>query len=140
LNSPFPLYRIYPNTYFETGAIFMTPDTQSIDFNAIFTTSDLELSRTFANFQGDAEYAGIEILSAAIKRVDLDDDDDDDDDEEDDDFDEDGDEDDLDADGELDDDEYEDDEDEEDDDDDEEDDEEEDDDAEEDDDEELNLI
>ena len=36
----------------------MTPDTQAIDFNAIFTTLDLELSQTFATFPGDAEYAG----------------------------------------------------------------------------------
>ncbi len=63
----------------------MAPDTQSIDFNAGLVTLDPDLSRFFDGFPDDAEYAGSERLSAAIKRVDLGDDDDDDDDKEEDD-------------------------------------------------------
>ena len=63
----------------------MAPDTQSIDFNATFFTLGLALSHPFASSIDDPEYAGSETLSAAIKRVDLDDDDDDDEDEEEDD-------------------------------------------------------
>lgn len=59
----------------------MAPDTQSIDCNATFFTLGLALSHSFASSIDDPEYAGSEALSAAIKRVDLDDDDDDDDDE-----------------------------------------------------------
>jgi hypothetical protein len=110
----------------------MAPDTQSIDFDASFLTLGLAHAHPLLPFDNSidhSEYAGSETLSAAIKRVDLDDEDEDDEDE---------DEDDLDA--EDDDEEFEDDEDEEEDDDDEEyeDDDLDDDDKE--DDEELNLI
>ena len=64
----------------------MAPDTQSIDCNRIFLPLGLALSRPFDNSIDDPKYADSEALSAAIKRVDLDDDDDDVDEEEDDDF------------------------------------------------------
>ncbi len=79
----------------------MAPDTQSIDFNATFLTLDLTPPHLFENPIDETEYADSKTLSAATKRVDLDDDDDDEE-EEDDDFDE---EDDLDEDDEEDDDE-----------------------------------
>jgi hypothetical protein len=111
----------------------MAPDTQSTDFDASFLTLGLAHAHSLLPFDNSidhSEYAGSETLSAAIKRVDLDDEDDDDEEEDEDDLDE-----------EDDDEEYEDDEDE---DDDEEDDEEyeddEDDDLDDKDDEELNLI
>jgi hypothetical protein len=114
----------------------MAPDTQSIDFDASFLTLGLAHALPLLpldNSIGHLEYAGGETLSAAIKRVDLDDEDDDDEEEEEDD----------DLDEEDDDEEYEDDEDEEDEEEDEDDEDDEDDDLddeEEKDDEELNLI
>ena len=56
----------------------MAPDTQSIDCNRTFLTLGLALSRPFDSSIDDPEYTGSEALSAAIKRVDLDDDDEDD--------------------------------------------------------------
>jgi hypothetical protein len=117
----------------------MAPDTQSIDFDASFLTLGLAHAHPLLPFDNSidhSEYAGSETLSAAIKRVDLDDEDDEDDEdeEEDDDLDaEDDDEDEEQDEDEEDDDEEEDDEEYEDDDDDLDDDEDEDD-------EELNLI
>ncbi len=108
----------------------MAPDTQSIDFNANFLTLGLAHLLPLDNAADFFELAGTEILSAAIKRVD---DDEDEDDEDEDDEDEDDEEGEYEDDGEEDDEEYEDDE--------EEDDEDDDlDDEEEEDDEELNLI
>ncbi len=60
----------------------MAPDTQSIDCNRTFLTLGLALSRPFENSIDDPEYADSEALSAAIKRVGLDDEDDEDVDEE----------------------------------------------------------
>ena len=91
----------------------MAPDTQSIDFDRTFLTLDQALSRPFDNTINDAEYGDSEALSAAIRRVGLDDDDDE---EEEDDFDEDAEDDEEDDEDEEDDDDFEDDEDEEDDD------------------------
>ncbi|MGD0444908.1 MAG: hypothetical protein ABSA39_13325 [Edaphobacter sp.] len=65
----------------------MAPDTQSIAFNEIFPTSDMPLAFLCDSSAGHAGYADSEILSAAIKRVDLDDEEEFDDDEEEDDFD-----------------------------------------------------
>jgi hypothetical protein len=78
-----------PIRIFETGDIFMAPDMQPIDFNATFLTLGSALADPFDNFPGDSEYAGSETLSAAIKRVNLDDDEDEEDEEEDDNFNED---------------------------------------------------
>ena len=61
----------------------MAPDTQSNDCNRTFLTLGLALSRPFDSSIDDPEYTGSEALSAAIKRVDLDDDDEDDADEDD---------------------------------------------------------
>lgn len=61
----------------------MAPDTQTIDFNAIFINSGQALALHFDNSAGQLEFGGGETLSVAIKRVDPDDDDDDDDEEED---------------------------------------------------------
>jgi len=72
----------------------MAPDTQSIDFNAAFFTLGLDPVRPLDNSIGGSDYPSSETLSAAMKRVDLGDDDDDDDfdeDDEDEDNDEDGD-------------------------------------------------
>jgi hypothetical protein len=66
----------------------MAPDTQSIDCTPTFLTSGLALAHPFDNSDTsihDPEDADREALSAAIKRVDLDDDDDDEEDEEEDD-------------------------------------------------------
>src|SRR6266576_1644455 len=60
----------------------MAPDTQSIDCNRTFLTLGLALSHPFDNSIDDPEYADSEALSAAIKRVGLDDEDDEDVDEE----------------------------------------------------------
>jgi hypothetical protein len=68
----------------------MTPDTQSIAFNAAYPASDLALAFLFES-AAHSGYADRETLSAAIKRVDLDEDEFDDEDKEDD-FDEDDDE------------------------------------------------
>jgi hypothetical protein len=119
----------------------MAPDTQSIAFNEIFPTSDMPLAFLL---DSSADYSGRasgETLSAAIKRVDDDDEDDFDDDDEEDDFDEDDEEHDEDEDEDEDDeygddDEYDDDEDEDEDDEDEDEDEEDDDEDED----EINLI
>src|SRR5216683_2401851 len=53
----------------------MAPDTQSIDRNATFLTLGLALSHPFDNSIDDPGYAGSETLSAAIRRVDMEDDD-----------------------------------------------------------------
>ena len=53
----------------------MAPDTQSIDFNAAFFTLGLDPVRPLDNSIGESDDAGSETLSAAMKRVDLDDDD-----------------------------------------------------------------
>ena len=58
----------------------MAPDTQSIDCTATFLTLGLALSPPFDNSIDDPEYAGSETLSAAIRRVDMDDDGEEDDD------------------------------------------------------------
>ena len=58
----------------------MAPDTQSIDCTATFLTLGLALSHPFDTPGDDPEYSDRETLSAAIKRVGLDDDDEDDDD------------------------------------------------------------
>jgi hypothetical protein len=61
----------------------MAPDTQSIDCNRTFLTLGLALSHPFGPFDNPIEhpsYADNEVLSAAIKRADLDDDDEDDED------------------------------------------------------------
>jgi len=58
----------------------MAPDTQSIDRNATFLTLGLALSHPFDNSIDDPGYAGSETLSAAIRRVDMDDDGEEDDD------------------------------------------------------------
>lgn len=63
----------------------MTPDTQSIEFNTSSLTVGLTLERPFDISAGSSEHSVNEILSAAIRRVDLDEDDEDDDDEEEDD-------------------------------------------------------
>ena len=63
----------------------MTPATQFIEFNESSLTVGLCLERPFDISAGSSEDAVGEILSAAIRRVDLDEDDQDDDDEEDDD-------------------------------------------------------
>ena len=60
----------------------MAPDTQSIDCTATFLTLGLALSHPFDTPGDDPEYSDRETLSAAIKRVGLDDDDEDDDDDE----------------------------------------------------------
>lgn len=112
----------------------MAPDTQSIDFNTNFLILGLAHLLPLDNSIDSFESAGTEILSAAIKRVDLEDDEDEvEEDEDDDEYEDDKEE----EDGEDEEDEYEEDEDEDD-----EDEEDEDDDLEddEDDDEELNLI
>jgi hypothetical protein len=56
----------------------MAPDTQSIDFNASFLTLGLAHALPLDNSIDPSESGGAETLSAAIKRVDLDEDDDDD--------------------------------------------------------------
>jgi hypothetical protein len=69
----------------------MAPDTQTIDFDTICNAHALVLAAPFDSFISDpeSERAVSETVSAAIKRVDLDDDDDDNDEGEDD-FDEEG--------------------------------------------------
>jgi len=71
----------------------MAPDTQNVDFDTICNAQGLTLAVPFGGpiRYPESERAVSEIVSAAIKRVDLDDDDEDDDEEEDvDDFDEEG--------------------------------------------------
>jgi hypothetical protein len=79
-HSPFLPGCIYPKYIFRTGDIFMAPDTQSIDCTTTFLTLGLALSHPFDTPGDDPEYTDRETLSAAIKRVGLDDDDEDDDD------------------------------------------------------------
>src|SRR5882757_6544212 len=62
----------------------MAPDTQSIDCTATFLTLGLALSHPFGTPIDDPEYADSKTRNAAIRRVDLDDDEDEDDEEEDD--------------------------------------------------------
>jgi hypothetical protein len=66
----------------------MAPDTQFTDFNATLLTVGLAIALPFDSPFGHSDDAGSESLSAAIKRVDLDDEEDEEDDE--DDFDEEG--------------------------------------------------
>src|SRR5260370_30567920 len=79
-HSPFLPGCIYPSTYFETGDIFMAPDTQSINCNATFLTLGPALSHPFDTLIDtpidDPRYADKKTLSAATQRVDLHDDDD----------------------------------------------------------------
>src|SRR5580658_49353 len=63
----------------------MTPDTQSIEFNASSLTVGLTPERPFDISADSSEHAISEILSAAIRRVDLDEDDQDDQDDDEDD-------------------------------------------------------
>ncbi len=70
----------------------MAPDTQTVDFDTTCNAQGLALAGPFGGYVSfpESERAVSETVSAAIKRVDLDDDEDDDEEEDADDFDEEG--------------------------------------------------